>query len=145
MSIFAVFTIVFFTSGMLWPVEGMPRTVQRILSFNPLTLPIITMRNIMLRGWSLQHGWPVIAGFVYNASLSFVCIVFQYIVFNLKNWTLIIHIIFLKNNCSFPSQNCETKIGLLFIINTSLLKRDVPPCLESLAMNTVEWCKQTEQ
>lgn len=44
-------TYTFFTSGILWPIEGMPRLVQRIFVFNPITLSITSLRNIMLRGW----------------------------------------------------------------------------------------------
>ncbi|KAI2809661.1 hypothetical protein BLOT_000812 [Blomia tropicalis] len=49
---FSVIAVIFFTAGILWPTEGMPPLVQKVLLINPLMLPIRSLRSIMLRAWS---------------------------------------------------------------------------------------------
>jgi len=42
-------------SGILWPVEGMPQFLRTISQFLPNTLSCQAMRDIMLRGWSIER------------------------------------------------------------------------------------------
>lgn len=58
--------IIFFTSGTLWPVEGMPTVVRKLLLANPTVLPIRSLRSIMLRGWSAAK-FSVLVGYIVSA------------------------------------------------------------------------------
>lgn len=42
-------------SGILWPLEGMPPALQYVAKFLPNTLACQAMRDIMLRGWSIER------------------------------------------------------------------------------------------
>lgn len=42
-------------SGIIWPLEGMPHFLRNISYILPQTLPIISLRNIMLKGWSFLY------------------------------------------------------------------------------------------
>ncbi|CAG2108807.1 unnamed protein product [Medioppia subpectinata] len=41
-----------YTSGLVWPIEAIPQTYRFIAYTSPVTLPVQSMINIMLRGWS---------------------------------------------------------------------------------------------
>ncbi|XP_037949298.1 ABC transporter G family member 23 [Teleopsis dalmanni] len=49
--------------GLLWPLEGMPKSLQEIVMFFPFTIPSISARNIIEKGWSITHG-QVYNGFI---------------------------------------------------------------------------------
>ena len=42
-------------SGILWPVEGMPKFLQKISWYLPLTAAVQAMRGVMARGWNISH------------------------------------------------------------------------------------------
>ena len=42
-------------SGIIWPVEGMPKWVRVMTNFSPLTHTAEAMRGIASRGWGLTH------------------------------------------------------------------------------------------
>ena len=42
-------------SGILWPVEGMPKILQKISWYLPLTAAVQAMRDVMTRGWNISH------------------------------------------------------------------------------------------
>ena len=42
-------------SGVIWPLEGMHFILKTISLFTPQTLPILSLRNIMLKGWGLRQ------------------------------------------------------------------------------------------
>ncbi|CAG2105029.1 unnamed protein product [Medioppia subpectinata] len=48
-SIMAIIMPVYFVSGLIWPVEAIPHTYRFIAYMSPLTLPIQSIRNIMVR------------------------------------------------------------------------------------------------
>ncbi|MBI1729351.1 ABC-2 transporter permease [Candidatus Acetothermia bacterium] len=53
-------------SGVFWPVETMPSSIQPIAWLNPLTHANAALRNVMLRGWDLSRIIPelsVLIGF----------------------------------------------------------------------------------
>lgn len=60
---FSLLVIMFFTGGILWPVEGMPNLVQKVFLVNPIMLPIQSLRCIMLRGWNYTH-FQVLIGYI---------------------------------------------------------------------------------
>ncbi|XP_017475203.1 PREDICTED: ABC transporter G family member 20-like [Rhagoletis zephyria] len=49
--------------GLLWPLEGMPKSLQEIVLFFPFTIPSISARNIIEKGWSITNG-QVYNGFI---------------------------------------------------------------------------------
>lgn len=49
--------------GLLWPLEGMPKSLQDIVLFFPFTIPSISARNIIEKGWSITN-WQVYNGFI---------------------------------------------------------------------------------
>ena len=53
----------FLLSGIIWPLEGMPYGLRIFSYLLPQTLPIISLRNIMLKGWYVSHLF-VYLGFV---------------------------------------------------------------------------------
>jgi len=71
-----------FTSGMLYPLESVPSILQTIFYFNPLALPSNSLRSIMLRGWGLTNT-DVLIGYI--VSIIYITII------------LIINIIFTIN------------------------------------------------
>jgi len=50
-------------SGIIWPLEGMSFFMRWISYFLPQTLPIMSLRNIMLKGWGITETF-VWLGFV---------------------------------------------------------------------------------
>lgn len=42
-------------SGILWPLEGMHFVLRSISMFSPQTLPVLSLRNIILKGWGLKY------------------------------------------------------------------------------------------
>lgn len=82
-----VFTLempLIFTSGTLYPLEAAPKLLHQIMMWNPLTMPIDALRNIMLRGWSFTH-YYVITGVMTNLSYSLVICLFTLIYFRIMN------------------------------------------------------------
>lgn len=61
------FIINFSTTGLLWPLEGMPSYLRSIVMYFPFTLPCISARNIIEKGWDLSH-WEVCNGFLVMAA-----------------------------------------------------------------------------
>lgn len=53
--IIAIIFPIFFVSGVLWPVEGMPYILQNLSPIFPMTLPTQALRSIMNRGWGVLH------------------------------------------------------------------------------------------
>ena len=47
--------VISLTIGVFWPIENMPQYLQFASKFYPTTLPIISMRNIMYRGWGIDY------------------------------------------------------------------------------------------
>ncbi|CAG2175709.1 unnamed protein product [Oppiella nova] len=45
----------FLISGVIWPLEGMPPWLKTISYFMPQTLSIISLRNVMLKGWTIVY------------------------------------------------------------------------------------------
>ncbi|XP_075149557.1 ABC transporter G family member 20 [Haematobia irritans] len=41
--------------GLLWPLEGMPKALQDIVLYFPFTLPSISARNILEKGWDITN------------------------------------------------------------------------------------------
>lgn len=41
--------------GLLWPLEGMPNFLRHISMTFPFTVPAISVRNIIEKGWSIRH------------------------------------------------------------------------------------------
>ena len=60
-----VMEIMSLTLGTFWPFENMPQLIQFASKFYPTTLPIISMRSIMYRGWGIEY-FEVYLGFIVN-------------------------------------------------------------------------------
>lgn len=79
---FSFMVVIFFTGGILWPVEGMPQTIQKIFLINPIMLPIRSLRCIMLRGWSMQTSFTVAIGYITTSATSAVLFVLESVLFH---------------------------------------------------------------
>ncbi|XP_061386051.1 ABC transporter G family member 20 [Musca vetustissima] len=53
--------------GLLWPLEGMPKALQDVVLYFPFTLPSISARNILEKGWDITNG-KVYGGFLVMAA-----------------------------------------------------------------------------
>uniref|UniRef100_A0A0K8TRC9 Putative abc transporter g family member 20-like isoform x2 n=1 Tax=Tabanus bromius TaxID=304241 RepID=A0A0K8TRC9_TABBR len=49
--------------GLLWPLEGMPELLRRVALAFPFTIPTVSVRNILEKGWSIQNS-QVYNGFI---------------------------------------------------------------------------------
>jgi len=54
-------------AGLLWPLESMPQFLQDLVMVLPFTIPSISARNVIEKGWSITHekvynGFLVMAG-----------------------------------------------------------------------------------
>ena len=74
--------VVFFTAGILWPVEGMPTIIQKVFLVNPIMLPIRSLRCIMLRGWSVTSSFTVAIGYITAFSTCLVLFVVESVLFH---------------------------------------------------------------
>ncbi|XP_039445966.1 ABC transporter G family member 20 [Culex pipiens pallens] len=64
--------------GIMWPLEGMPRYLQYIAYCFPFTVPSISMRNVLVKGWSITD-FQVYMGYgtiiIWIISLLLLCLV----------------------------------------------------------------------
>lgn len=70
--------------GLLWPLEGMPKFLQEIVVYFPFTLPSISARNILEKGWGITNNQ------VYNGFLvisAWIVIFFALCMIGLKRKT----------------------------------------------------------
>lgn len=51
-------------SSMIWPVEGMPWGVRMLSYLTPATLPSISVRNIIEKGYTITHPTVLLGFFV---------------------------------------------------------------------------------
>lgn len=79
---FTLMVVIFFSGGILWPVEGMPSTIQKIFLINPIMLPIRSLRCIMLRGWSMQTSFMVTIGYITSGATCAVLFVLESVLFH---------------------------------------------------------------
>lgn len=70
-------------SGVIWPIEGMPRFLYYISWHLPLTRGISALRSIIIRGWGLTHH-IVYLGFFYTIAWTMVFLVLSVIIFKYK-------------------------------------------------------------
>ena len=56
-AIVAIGTIffIFFISGVLWPIQAIPKWGRWFANIQPCTIPISTLRSILSRGWGFYH------------------------------------------------------------------------------------------
>ena len=73
----------FFTSGVFWPIEAVNQPIKRLLYMLPLTIPISTVRQVVLQGWDLSNQ-QVQHGFIYTAVPMFVFFYIALIAFKQK-------------------------------------------------------------
>ena len=84
MIVFLIEMPLIFTSGTLYPLESLTMLMHRIMLWNPLTLPINSLRNIMLRGWTFGNFYVQI-GLISSLSYSIVVSLFTFIFFQITN------------------------------------------------------------
>lgn len=58
-----VFYPMLLISGTMWPVDGMHVLFKYISLFLPITIPILSLKSLMIRGYGLTH-WDVANGFI---------------------------------------------------------------------------------
>ena len=58
---FLTFLPSIYLSGLLFPIEGMPRAAQFLASVIPLTYYLRVVRGIALKGVGLEYLWPAVA------------------------------------------------------------------------------------
>lgn len=61
------------SSGSMWPMEGLPDVIQKLVFLNPITLTIRSVRLVMLRGWDYTH-FQVLIGYITTS--SYTCVTF---------------------------------------------------------------------
>lgn len=74
----------FFTSGTLWPLEGMSLTLQKLFMLNPIVLPVRSLRCIMLRGWSITN-FTVLIGYIVSSMTSIILFLLSALFFHYLN------------------------------------------------------------
>ena len=74
----------FFTSGTLWPLEGMSLTFQKLYMINPIVLPVRSLRCIMLRGWSFIN-FTVLIGYIVSFMTSLILFILSALFFHYLN------------------------------------------------------------
>lgn len=67
--------------GLLWPLEGMPKSLQDVVMFFPFTIPSISARNIIEKGWSITNG-QVYNGFI--VMMAWIAIFFTLCIIGIK-------------------------------------------------------------
>ncbi|CAG2169229.1 unnamed protein product [Oppiella nova] len=50
-SLFGLYLPIAFISGIVWPVEAIPSYFRFVSYLSPITLPLMSIKNIMVRGW----------------------------------------------------------------------------------------------
>ncbi|KAH7639960.1 ABC transporter G family member 20 [Dermatophagoides farinae] len=81
---FTALVIMFFTSGTLWPLEGMSLTLQKLFMLNPIVLPVRSLRCIMLRGWSITN-FTVLIGYIVSSMTSIILFLLSALFFHYLN------------------------------------------------------------
>ena len=71
MATMAMFFPTIILSGMIWPLQGMPRFLQVISYCLPQTMAIQSMRSIISRGLGIT-AWQVYIGFISSAGWALV-------------------------------------------------------------------------
>lgn len=66
------------SSGSMWPMEGLPDVIQKLVFLNPITLTIRSVRLVMLRGWDYTH-FQVLIGYITTS--SYTCVTFVLSIF----------------------------------------------------------------
>ncbi|KAH6922204.1 hypothetical protein HPB50_010867 [Hyalomma asiaticum] len=61
-------------SGILWPLEGIPKIIRYLSYTMPLTLPADALRSVMSKGWGLMHP-NVLSGLLVNTGWTIFFIV----------------------------------------------------------------------
>ncbi|KAH7985052.1 hypothetical protein HPB52_025311 [Rhipicephalus sanguineus] len=61
-------------SGILWPLEGIPKFIRYFSYAMPLTLPADALRSVMSKGWGLTHP-NVLSGLLVNTGWTIIFIV----------------------------------------------------------------------
>jgi ABC-type multidrug transport system permease subunit len=70
-----------YTGGVLWPLEAMPYAFRMISYYlNPLTIPIEALRSVMLRGWGLNN-IDVIIGYIVSIGYTLIFSVMNFVLF----------------------------------------------------------------
>lgn len=69
------------SSGSMWPMEGLPDIIQKLVFLNPITLTIRSVRLVMLRGWDYQH-FQVLIGYLTTSSYTVVTFFFSIFLFH---------------------------------------------------------------
>lgn len=58
-----VFYPMLLISGTMWPIDGMHIFFKTVSLFLPVTIPILSLKSLMIRGYGLLH-WDVANGFI---------------------------------------------------------------------------------
>ncbi|CAL8123150.1 unnamed protein product [Orchesella dallaii] len=72
--------LLFFFGGVFWPLEGMSKFWQSVAAFLPTTLPIISLRSVIVRGLGITHPfvWPgVVVIVIWTLGLS-ICVIIAF-------------------------------------------------------------------
>ncbi|XP_037048976.1 ABC transporter G family member 20-like [Bradysia coprophila] len=73
----------FLLAGLIWPIESLPGTMQKISLFLPGTLACESIRAILLRGWGFSY-FTVWVGFVSTSGWISVYVIATYIIYNIR-------------------------------------------------------------
>ena len=79
--IFCSVVSIWFTSGILWPIEAVPWYFRWICDLNTFTLPLNALRSIMLRGFGMDNP-IVLKGFGQLIFYIVILNAFNIVVFN---------------------------------------------------------------
>ncbi len=88
-----------FSSGLIWPLEAVPYVLQLLLYLNPLSFPVESLRSVMLRGWGVNNV-NVLIGYIVSIMYTLILSVMNFVIFE-KFSTSAVSTVFLnkfKNN-----------------------------------------------
>lgn len=73
-----------FPTGVVWPIETMPKVLMYISTFFSQAKSIEAVRYMLYRNWDPLHHWDVLLGFIITASWTFTFLFVAAILFNVN-------------------------------------------------------------
>ena len=75
-----------FLSGLVWPLEGMPFVLRRMVYFLPQTYAVETINSIFTRGWGIEQP-SICIGFIATLVWIFIPLILCLVVLRIRKYT----------------------------------------------------------